>query len=82
MKQYFIILLYDRSRRILKPLLAPASWGHDDALSSIQRPPPTTGRGGKEASLEFFSVVFSKTFLKTKNYRSLCLKDHGKEAVP
>ena len=67
---------------ISKPLLAPASWGHNDALSSIQRPPPTTGRVGKEASLEFFSAVFSKTFLKTKNYRSLCLKGHGKEAVP
>ena len=47
---------------ISKPLLAPASWGHNDALSSIQRPPPTTGRVGKEASLEFFLLCLVKRF--------------------
>ena len=62
MKQYFIILLYDLSRRISKPLLAPACWGHYDVLSSIQRPPPTSGRVGKEAAIEFFLLSLVKRF--------------------
>ena len=59
MKQYFIILLYDSSRRVV---LAPASWGQNDVLSSIQRPPPTSCHVGKEAALEFFLLSLVKHF--------------------
>ena len=62
MKQYFIIFLYDWSRRILKPLLAPAHWEHNDVFSRIQRLPLSSGRVGKEAALEFFLLSLVKRF--------------------
>ena len=81
-KQYFMILLYEWSQRIQRPLVAPAGWGNNDASSCIQRSPPTSGRMGKESRVRFFPLSWVKRFLDQKEMPFTLLERSRKRGCP